>query len=326
MPDSSSPEVSIIMPAYNAAAFISESIKSIQDQTFENWELIVVDDGSQDQTYGVVESLAQKDERITVLKQKNGRQGKARNTALNAASGTWIAFLDADDLWVPEKLSLQMALLKSNPNVGLVYAAGWIFNTEKEEQLSIYEVPSGIQDCKEMMRRILEGWSLPIPSVLVNRHHLDQVNRFSEELVLQNAEDYQLWLKLADAGVLMYGINQPLFKYRVHPSQTTYRDGINMVNVIWALKLVNLRSVSEKQKRCLMESRLDRYLVHHIEMASADYLNKLMNLYGTALDKPVKGLFLKMLLLLGKTMFKKIAYKTMNLQVFQPEIKTFRQD
>jgi hypothetical protein len=61
-------------------------------------------------------------------------------------------------------------------------------------------------------------------------------------------------------------------------------------------------------------------------MASADYLNKLMNLYGTALDKPVKGLFLKMLLLLGKTMFKKIAYKTMNLQVFQPEIKTFRQD
>jgi len=110
-----SPLVSIITPAFNSEKFISETIKSVQNQTYENWEMIIVDDCSSDKTTEIVELASSVDKRIKLFKlEKNSGAGIARNTALGKASGKYIAFLDADDLWKPRKLEKQINFLMSN--------------------------------------------------------------------------------------------------------------------------------------------------------------------------------------------------------------------
>ena len=107
------PVVSVIMPAYNAASFIAESIRSVQHQTCTSWELLVIDDASTDETQRVVEGLAKNDNRIKLhLLPVNQGAGFARNIGIKAATGDYISFLDADDLWKPHKLDMQLSLMK----------------------------------------------------------------------------------------------------------------------------------------------------------------------------------------------------------------------
>ena len=101
--------VSIITPSYNSAKFIAETIQSVQNQTYPNWEMIIVDDGSSDETESVVLNIIQKDNRIQFHKlSQNSGPGVARNFAIQQAKGNYIAFLDSDDLWKPEKLNKQL--------------------------------------------------------------------------------------------------------------------------------------------------------------------------------------------------------------------------
>ncbi|KFF07412.1 glycosyltransferase family 2 protein [Flavobacterium reichenbachii] len=107
--------VSIIIPAYNTEKFIRATLVSVQNQTYNNWEMILADDASTDQTVSIIEEFAQKDSRIKLFKlEKNSGNGVARNTALEKASGKYIAYLDADDVWFPEKLEKQIQFLKTN--------------------------------------------------------------------------------------------------------------------------------------------------------------------------------------------------------------------
>jgi glycosyltransferase involved in cell wall biosynthesis len=107
--------VSIITPTYNSAKFIAETIQSVQNQTYSNWEMIIVDDGSSDKTVEIVEQLSQFDNRIKCFKQeKNAGAGIARNKALTIAEGRYIAFLDADDVWKPQKLERQIDFMLAN--------------------------------------------------------------------------------------------------------------------------------------------------------------------------------------------------------------------
>ncbi|WP_433834550.1 glycosyltransferase family 2 protein [Flavobacterium anhuiense] len=107
--------VSIIVPTYNTEKFIRQTIESVQNQTYTNWEMILADDASTDNTVAIIEEYAQKDSRIKLSKlPKNRGNGFARNTALEKATGKYIAYLDADDLWLPEKLEKQIQFLKEN--------------------------------------------------------------------------------------------------------------------------------------------------------------------------------------------------------------------
>ena len=107
--------VSIITPTYNAEKFIIETLKSVQNQTYQNWEMILVDDASTDETVKIISDFAEKDSRIKLFKlEKNSGNGFARNIALEKAVGKYIAYLDADDLWFPNKLEKQIAFLKEN--------------------------------------------------------------------------------------------------------------------------------------------------------------------------------------------------------------------
>lgn len=121
--NSYSPLISVIVPAYNAEAFIGQTLDSVLSQTYKNIEVLVVNDGSQDRTAEIVDSIAQKDHRVILLQQSNVGVAAARNLAIQNSCGEYIAPIDADDIWFPQKLEKQMQLmLKTDSCVGLVYA------------------------------------------------------------------------------------------------------------------------------------------------------------------------------------------------------------
>ncbi|MGH9943541.1 MAG: glycosyltransferase family 2 protein [Pyrinomonadaceae bacterium] len=216
------------MPAYNAERYVAESIQSVRAQTYGKWELLVVDDGSTDRTAEIVQGLAAADARIKYLWRTNGRQAKARNTGLKAASGELIAFLDADDLWVPDKLARQVAAMTETES-DLVFSDGVMFDDDRKPASSRpFNTIVGKFAGPEMFKLLFAVNRIPILSVLVRREVLEAVHLFDEEPRYQNCEDYELWLKLARHGVVFYGMDASLVWYRLHPASMT----ANQVNAL----------------------------------------------------------------------------------------------
>jgi teichuronic acid biosynthesis glycosyltransferase TuaG len=214
-------KVSIIMPAYNAAHYIAESINSVLSQTYTNWELVIIDDGSTDQTAAVAEEYVRKDNRIKCIRQKNGRQGKARNNGLRHATGTLIAFLDADDLWVPAKLELQVQALTAQ-NVDLVYSDAQIFiEGQPDHPKYNFDTVKGDFSGEIGLHTMIMGNRIPILTVLVYKTVIDAAGGFDERMEVQNCEDYHLWLKIMLKGYRLYGMNEILAHYRRHAASSS---------------------------------------------------------------------------------------------------------
>jgi glycosyltransferase involved in cell wall biosynthesis len=188
------PCVSVIVPVYNEARFVGDAVRSVAAQTFTDWELIVVDDGSSDETPGVLRELAQLIPRMELLRQENRGRSAARNAGIRRASGEYVAFLDADDTWLPHKLEIQVALLEASPQAGLAYAKamtiekdgssvgrGWILG----------EAPGPGQSC---FARLTTVNVVPMSTAVVRRTCLGVVGPFTESL--SHIEDWDLWLRL----------------------------------------------------------------------------------------------------------------------------------
>jgi len=213
--------VSIIMPAYNAEKYIADSIRSVLAQTYSNWELIVVDDGSTDDTAAVVQEFAGRDPRIKYVFQENGLMGKARNTGIANARGPLIAFLDSDDLWVETKLEMQLRAMIEN-NAEVVFSKAWIVTdkdiaAQTETMLSTVGLFSG----PDFFDSLLRQNQLPVLTVLLKKSALDRVGPFEEAKLYQRCEDYDLWLRLAKAGFVFYGMPDVLARYRRHGTSMT---------------------------------------------------------------------------------------------------------
>jgi teichuronic acid biosynthesis glycosyltransferase TuaG len=214
--------VSVIMPAYNAGRYIAESVESVLAQTFGDWELVVVDDGSADDTGEVVGRFAAADARVRYVRRPNGGQAAARNTGLGEARGRLVAFLDADDLWLPEKLAAQIIVMERT-GVDLVYTDGYFFSEDgavSEEER--FHILPGEARGVEMFRTLFTSNRIGTLSVLVKREALDAVGLFDESRAYQNSEDYDLWLRLAKWGAGFYGMTEKLMRYRRHAAATTY--------------------------------------------------------------------------------------------------------
>jgi len=207
--------VSIIMPAFNASKYIEESIVSAQNQTYTDWELIVVDDGSTDNTAKIVHSLKASDPRINYIYQSNKRLGAARNTGLRFAKGKFIAFLDSDDLWMPEKLEKQLSVF-NNHNVDLVYTNGYKL-METTQTVENYPTKSGTYTGTQMYQMQYIGNHIPVLSVLMKREWINKIGLHDENIHIFGCEDYDYWIRMAKNGANFYGMDEYLFKYRVHP-------------------------------------------------------------------------------------------------------------
>jgi teichuronic acid biosynthesis glycosyltransferase TuaG len=241
------PEVSVIMPAFNASDYIRESIDSVIEQTFTNWELLVIDDGSTDGTSDLIKDYCNQDQRIKYFHQENGKQGKARNLGISYANGKYIAFLDADDLWIPEKLEIQLQQIKEK-NVDLVFSDSYIFHNENSvDRSSRMNVSNVTLKGNVALEMFLQANRIPILTVLAEKDKVLLVDSFSEKLGIQNAEDYHLWLKMLIGGCVFYGSNKTLASYRIHGKSSTSNDKLASNQILEVFFDLMKRNVDLKQ-------------------------------------------------------------------------------
>lgn len=215
--------VSIIMPAYNSERYIAESIESVLVQTYQNWELIIVDDGSTDLTAEIVKEKADLDDRIKYFYQTNGKQGKARNTGIKNSKGELIAFLDSDDLWIPEKLEIQISFLEQH-SIDLLFSDGYLFINNTSNTNGSFQIIKGYHQGPDAIELFLDHNRIPLLSVLTYKSIINKVGGFEESEQIQNVEDYHLWLKLLIEGYSVYGLDSKLVFYRQHTHQITVED------------------------------------------------------------------------------------------------------
>ncbi|WP_341328142.1 glycosyltransferase [Methylotuvimicrobium sp. KM2] len=184
------PLISIVMPCFNAKRHLRQSIGSVLDQTYPHWELIVIDDGSTDDSLGLLHSL--NDERITVIEQTNQGVCKTRNRGIKAAKGEWIAFLDADDTWHPDCLSLLYRALCDDPSASLAYC-GWQ-NVGLPGGAGKPFVPPDYETA-DKLELVFTSCRWPIHACLTRKSAIIEAGLFDESLL--TAEDFLLWLKIA---------------------------------------------------------------------------------------------------------------------------------
>ncbi len=209
------PLVSVIMPAYNAAGYIAESIRSVMKQSYDKWELIVVNDGSQDTTEEVVLDLQKEDDRIKYYFQENKGQYTARNQALEVAQGELVAFLDSDDIWFPNKLEVSVEELLSS-GYDLFFTDAYTFyqlsDLEDTSSLKPLVVSTRVYEGEAAIRLFIEQNRIPILTVLTKRDILIEAGGFPSFRI---AEDYCLWLKLLFKSYTFRSIDTPLSAYRL---------------------------------------------------------------------------------------------------------------
>ena len=229
------PLISIVVPAYNCAQYVEETFRCVQQQDLQEWEIIFVNDGSTDSTAEVLARLAAEDTRVKVIEQPNGRQGKARNNGISHAQGEWVAFLDADDLWPPNKLSFQLSkTIQARADVS--YTDGYIC---LNNNMDLREHRFGVKDVRyqgtQAIKAFHEQNRVPTSSVLAKKKMLLEAGGFPEQLNVQNCEDYLFWVKLLLKDALFLGISEPLLYYRVHPDSSTSSEINALFPVIHAL-------------------------------------------------------------------------------------------
>jgi len=208
------PKVSVIIPAYNQAKYLRDAIDSVLNQTFQDLEIIIVDDGSIDETRDVVFSYNHT--RITYIHQKNKGLSSARNTGIKASIGNYLAFLDADDLFLPNKIENQIIALDNNPSLILVLS-GWGFVDENGS------IISKIRPWGKNPNLDLESWLIGIPFVihgaLFRRDCFETIGMF--DATLTGSEDWDLFIRIASSKYLMAWTKQILCSYRIHSSNMT---------------------------------------------------------------------------------------------------------
>ena len=200
------PDVSVIIPTYNRAHLISRAIQSVLDQSYQDFEIIVVDDCSTDNTEEVIREFQEKDERIRYIRhERNKGPAAARNSGIKAVKGEYIAFQDSDDEWLPEKLEKQMKVFKiSPPEVGVVYTGFWRLEKTKKTYIPFSWVTQKEGNIHE---DLLRGNFIGTPVALIRKECFKKVELFDEYISAR--EDWELWIRISKYYEFKY-IPEPL--------------------------------------------------------------------------------------------------------------------
>jgi len=204
--------ISVIVPTYNRADLISETIESILNQTYKNFELIIVDDGSTDNTEEVIRKF--KDSRIKYIKTDNwGGPARPRNTGIKKAKGEYIAFCDDDDIWLPKKLEKQIRVFQISNETAMLYTR---FKTIEGDVISNRIFPeNGKYKSGNIFKSLYLRNFIACSSVMVKRSVLDQVGFFNTDPNLIAVEDADLWLRIALKHIIKCTDDLPLLLYRI---------------------------------------------------------------------------------------------------------------
>lgn len=207
------PRVSVIIPMYNCQKFIAETMESVLSQTYKDFEIIAVDDGSTDNTRQIVQSYGSK---VRYIYQRNQGVSAARNNAIRESQGEYIALLDHDDLWLPDKLEKQIPLLDSNPNLGLVYSDNYIVDLAGNILGRSFAESKPYQG-NVLPQLFMENF-IPCLTAVIRKEAFDEAGLFSSEFSI--AEEYDLFLRIAEKYEVDF-INLPLANFRVHETNVS---------------------------------------------------------------------------------------------------------
>lgn len=221
------PLVSVIMSAYNASNYIQEAINSVVGQTFSNWELIIIDDGSTDITAEIIARNIDKESRIKYYYQVNQKQSKARNFGISLALGTFIAILDADDIILPERFAKQVAFFENNKEIILCGSWFSIINSER-----VIKTPENHENIK---LALLKGNCIAHSSVMIRKQSLNQFPNIYD-VSKEPAEDYDLWVRLVLQGCLLYNLQEVLLDYRIHNTQLSNQQNLKQIESVLQIK------------------------------------------------------------------------------------------
>ena len=229
--------VTVVIPTYNRIEWLKDSLESVMSQTVSAEEIIVVDDGSTDETLSFLENFE-----VTVVHQQNQGPSAARNVGARMAKTKWLAFLDSDDRWFPNKLECQLNYLDKNPDVELVYTGErWIRNGVR------------VNACKHHKK--YSGWIYPEclklclispSSVMLSKNLFDRSGGFNEKLWA--AEDYDLWLKITSKVPVGYLEEELIVKYGGHEGQLSNQRGIDVYRVVALENMMNDFDLKEEWK------------------------------------------------------------------------------
>jgi glycosyltransferase involved in cell wall biosynthesis len=217
------PEVSVLLPCYNAAAFLPTCLSSLFEQSFDRFEVVAVDDGSQDRTSLVLEESARRDRRLRVIHRDHRGVATALRIATEEARAPIVARMDADDICRPERLAVQVDFLRRHPEVGVVGSRARFFPRDGlTDGLLRYESwVNGLLSHEQMVKDLFVESPLPHPSVMMRRECLDRVGGYREK---GWPEDYDLWMRMARAGVGFAKAPQELLWWRDRPERASRVD------------------------------------------------------------------------------------------------------
>ncbi|MDL0429703.1 glycosyltransferase [Marinobacter sp. TBZ242] len=226
--------ISVITPTYNRAGFIGEAVSSVLAQTYQDLELIIVDDGSVDDTRAVVDAFLA-DKRVRYFYQENQGQSSARNFALAQSDGEFIAFLDSDDIWSLDKLEKQVAVFDANPDIDVVHGD----EAMVDEQGVVISLENMTRYSGHISRQLLADNSVSITTALVKRRCFDEMGGFDTSVGV--ADDYELWLRFSA-------------KYRFH-----YLPGIVASYRVMADQISSDKRRRFEANELIIKRFLDRY-------------------------------------------------------------------
>jgi len=245
--------VSVITPVYNAERFIQQTLESMIAQTYENIEFILVDDCSSDSSAQIIKSFKKKHSNIVYhLQEKNMGAGVARNKALEIAKGQYVAFLDSDDLWVPEKTKRQIDLMKST-DTPLCYAAIEMIDEQGKTIKGKRSIP---EECDYNM--LLHNTLIATSSVIVDRNKLGDFRM----PIRRGGQDYATWLMLLRGDVIAKGINEVLVKYRISKGSLS-SNKFKSIKQVWDIQTEDMgigKTNALYNMVCFVRNALMKYL------------------------------------------------------------------
>ncbi|MBI5874103.1 MAG: glycosyltransferase [Candidatus Omnitrophica bacterium] len=222
------PRVSVIIPVYENEQTIAEAIESVLQQEFSDFEIIIIDDGSTDGSKDIIELYRKRSpDKIKCIRQSNQGISAARNNGIRIARGEYIAFLDADDLWIPEKLKTQVLFMDKEKNLGFSYTETFVVDIDC--QLTGHWKHINPTNTFEVL---YNGNFIHTLTVMARRHCFDRVGLFDPHLAI--SQDYHMWLKLTKQFSFGH-ISQPLAKYRIHSNNTSKDHSLRLKDHLYII-------------------------------------------------------------------------------------------
>ncbi len=270
--------ISVIIPTYNRKNFLKIAVESVLNQTYKNFELIIVDDGSTDDTENLIKSY--NDERIIYWYQKNRGASAARNTGISIANGYYIAFLDSDDRWKPEKLEIQYQAMEEHPEFMLShteeiwYRNGKILNPKKKHK----------KQHGDIFKQSLQLCAISMSTVMVKKELFNLIGLYDEKLEV--CEDYDMWLRVTSQYPVLL-IDLPLtLKEGGHPDQLSHKYfGMDKFRIYSIEKLISSNVLNSTKKELALQELTKKCTIYgkgcikHNKQSEGEYYLELPNKY-----------------------------------------------